>query len=430
MSLLLSPAPRLDGSPSPFLAHFDARDPLDELGRIRLRTGQLGTFDRTSPVWLPDRNGVLTKHGRSAPGFGWIGGRRGLWMQGNRQNTLTWSNDLTNAAWSASNATPTLAAMGPDGIINSASVLIENGVNAGHFTQRSGPTITAGASQAFAVFVRARGRTRGRVLFTNNAGTNGFGATFNLLTMTATAATSGAGTSSLCRIEPWWNGWFRILTAGVVDGVSTTTRVYLELADASGNLSYLGDSTSGLEFFCVQHEAGVAFPSSPTPTTSTAVTRQPDALSLSFLAPPQAGTLYLDCTTVGLEATAGNPGMVNIGISGDPRLGLIGTGSAGGIATEQFSDGGAVNSVVFPPSGYVFGARAEARGVFNPDGSTLVGAAINGGTESLGSVSAARAYKAAFANLTLTVYASFFVVHRLIYAPGVWTLAQLRAAAA
>lgn len=87
---------------------------------------------------------------------------------------------------------------------------------------------------------------------------------------------SGSGATS--GIEDYGNGWYRCWIAATSVSASAGGITFF-LAEADGDVTFDGDSSSGVYMGGVQFEAGVTRPTSYIPTTTVAVTRAADFLS-------------------------------------------------------------------------------------------------------------------------------------------------------
>jgi hypothetical protein len=201
---------------------------------------------------------------------------------------------LQSAAWNVSPWAATSGSQGatvsgnvtasPDGTTN-ADKLIEAAVTGNHFCLQS-LTLTSGTTYTASFFVKASERSRGR-LRTSGSGVY-FDMDFNLTSGTVTGGTNPF-------IQNFGNGWYRIGATFTANQASNNFILFLY--DASGNVSYTGDGTSGLFVFGAQIEVG-SIATSYIPTTAAAVTRNADVISLlgavSGCIGQTAGTLYAE----------------------------------------------------------------------------------------------------------------------------------------
>jgi hypothetical protein len=184
---------------------------------------------------------------------------------------------LQSAAWNVSPWAATSGSQGatvsgnvtasPDGTTN-ADKLIEAAVTGNHFCLQS-LTLTSGTTYTASFFVKASERTRGR-LRTSGSGVY-WDMDFNLTSGTVTGGTNPF-------IQNFGNGWYRIGATFTANQASNNFILFLY--DASGNVSYTGDGTSGLFVFGAQIEVG-SVPTSYIPTTTGSVTRNEEVISVT-----------------------------------------------------------------------------------------------------------------------------------------------------
>lgn len=211
---------------------------------------------------------------------------RGLLVEESRTNLLTYSSDLSNAAWTKQGTSITSGAtLAPDNS-SLAGKLVE-GTGAGvHRVLRNAPYA---AGTVFSVYLKAGERTSCLVAIENiTTGDRHLSTTaFNLA---AGTVLSGTGT-----ITPAGNGWYRCTVVAVSPSNSAP---FIYLRNATGD-SYTGDGTSGIYIWGAQLEAG-SFPTSYIPTTTAQVTRAADQCVVSNLADwyrTDEGTLFVEAST-------------------------------------------------------------------------------------------------------------------------------------
>ena len=210
---------------------------------------------------------------------------------------------LQSEAWNVSPWTATSGSQGatvsgnvttsPDGTTN-ADKLIEAAVTGNHFCLQT-LTLTSGTTYTASFFVKASERTRGRLR------TSGTGAYWDL-DFNLTSGTASGGTNPF--IQNFGNGWYRIGATFTANQASNNFILFL--LDASGNVSYTGDGTSGLFVFGAQIEVG-SVATSYILTTTTTVTRNADVITNNqFVIPnligailtefesPTSGTYFVD----------------------------------------------------------------------------------------------------------------------------------------
>jgi len=187
-------------------------------------------------------------------------------------NLLLQSEAWNVSPWAATSGSQGATVSGnvtasPDGTTN-ADKLIEAAVTGNHFCLQS-LTLTSGTTYTASFFVKASERTRGRLR------TSGSGVYWDL-DFNLTSATVTGGTNSF--IQNFGNGWYRI--GATFTATQASNNFILFLFDASGNVSYTGDGTSGLFVFGAQIEVG-SVATSYIPTTTAAITRAADVISVS-----------------------------------------------------------------------------------------------------------------------------------------------------
>ena len=199
---------------------------------------------------------------------------RGLMIEEARTNLVTYSSDLSNAAWLKGNVTvEPNAAMGLDGII-SADKLVENTVNTTHYLSSPlmGP-LTSGETYTASVYVRGGQKTRLKISSTNTT-------TWPIDSMfTGGAITSSTlGSATVTQVD---GGWYRYTVTGVA-GAAAGIRLKLQFTetDSSTTESYAGNAYKGLYIWGVQVENG-SWASSYIPTVASAVTRAKETLELN-----------------------------------------------------------------------------------------------------------------------------------------------------
>ncbi len=163
-------------------------------------------------------------------------------------------------------------------------------------THRAYKTVTKAASPlqyTVSMYMKKSERTKGGIRIAENGETDNATITVDLVTGSTSTTTSGGFTSASGAATSVGNDWWRVqLTATTVSTVSLTA--YIMPANASGNLSYTGDGTSGIYVWGAQLEQA-PFASSYIPTTTASVTRGTDLLSYpSSNADPTTGSAFAE----------------------------------------------------------------------------------------------------------------------------------------
>jgi hypothetical protein len=208
-----------------------------------------------------------------------------LLLEPQRTNSLTYSEQFDNAAWTKDGSTATAnAAVSPDGYTN-ADKLFETAVT--DFHRVYGPTIsvTSGTTYTASVFVKAAEVTTFamEMRLTSNVAD----ATFDLVAGT----TSGSGI-----IQDYGNGWYRC----IVTGTATATGGGRPMFFIKQRSSYAGNASNGLLIYGAQFETG-AYATSYIPTLGAAVTRGADSASktgISSLTSASEYTIFWEGTHI------------------------------------------------------------------------------------------------------------------------------------
>jgi hypothetical protein len=239
------------------------------------------TFTRGTTATFVGSNGLIQTAAINAPRFDYDPvtlAAKGLLIEEQRTNLLTYSEQFDNAAWTKSNGTITAnAAASPDGTAT-ADTLVENTATSTHWVGRN---IAASASTIYtaSIFVKAAGRTAGQFQIFGNSG--GSTVSFNLSTGTSTAAGAyGGWASASTTITNFGNGWYRITNTATTNAGLTSFDYRLFLENPAGTPTYTGDGTSGMLLYNAQLEAG-SFATSYIPTVASQVTRSADVATMT-----------------------------------------------------------------------------------------------------------------------------------------------------
>lgn len=236
----------------------------------------------------------------------------GLLCEPQRTNLILWSEDFTNAAWTASSLTPTANTIAaPDGT-TTADTLAVTGAG-GKISQAI--AITAGRGIAYGPYLKANATSWAIVSLSD--GTNSVDCWFNLASGpvgTRTNGGTGSGTSVL-----YSNAWVELAANGfwrcaVEVTTSVATAVVLSIAPTSADNT---PSATGNSCYAwgAQGEADATLTNltSYIPTTSAAVTRSADNLSLAISQsqfPGDRGTMVFEWTQRTIPVVTGGPAIV------------------------------------------------------------------------------------------------------------------------
>lgn len=283
-----------------------------------------GQADQTASEYVSA--GVLSApyHGAGTDGVKWFETNKagtyisessllGYHAEGARTNSLLYSRDLTNAAWVKTNVTAVKTATGIDNAPDSASTITASAADATILQTLS----LAAAARSFSAYVKRRTGT-GNIYMTRDGGTN-------------------------------WTD----ITASVG---SSWTRVKIENTSVLNPSVGFKIATSGdaIDVDVCQDEAG-AFISGPIITTTTAVTRNADALTYAF-----TGNVSDNVGTVLASATINTHFNLNnrvIGFTNNTPLCLISN-----YKIQSWDGTGAVNSTTAITPNVTFKAASNWSG--------------------------------------------------------------------
>ncbi len=254
------------------------------------------TFTRGSTGTYTDSTGTLQSAAIGGPRFDYDAVTRvckGLLIEEQRTNLLTYSEQFDNAAWAKTNATiGTNSAASPDGAV-SADSLIEAAASAAH-NINSVSSVVSGTAYTFSTYIKSLTGNRWVMLL---FGQTGAYCHFNPSTGTI-GASSGTTATSMTNVG---SGWYRVsISASASSTSSSDLTIRLKQTD-NGSTTYTGDGTSGVLLWGAQLEAG-SFATSYIPTTTATATRSADVLSVtgsnftSFYN-QTAGTLFASATS-------------------------------------------------------------------------------------------------------------------------------------
>jgi hypothetical protein len=214
---------------------------------------------------------------------------RGLLVEEQRSNLLTYSEQFDNAAWTKNFLSVTANSLSaPDGTVT-ADKLVDTAANDLHRVISS--SFSSG-TYTISVYAKAGERTKIEIV------TQPVDAKFDLSNGTVI---SGTGAS----IVSVGNGWYRCVLTFTQ---SISSSVGYGLLDASGNRTYTGDGTSGAYLWGAQLEAG-SFSTSYIPTVAATVTRSADVASVNTLSPwmnQTEGTIFAEYSFYGADAAFNN----------------------------------------------------------------------------------------------------------------------------
>jgi len=239
--------------------------------------GSLG-FTRASSAWAASADGTGWRTvAPDVPRFS--DAARRLLVEGQRTNLVTHASSVGREGWSSSGLTTDMLTTGPDGIVGSASILLERTTSGTHFT--SGPNVSVTSGQSYTFWAVVSPGTRGCCQLA--AFSAGFGlesyANFSIEPAGLGSAGSSVTGSLMTSLGGGW--WLIQMTAPAIATASTGYGFYLAPRPASGRApSYQGSSQSVIVWACGIEQASFASsPIRPPAGTSAITTRAADVPS-------------------------------------------------------------------------------------------------------------------------------------------------------
>lgn len=159
----------------------------------------------------------------------------------NGENALIHSDDVTQAAWTPTGGTPTFGATAPDGTAT-ASRIIENGANSGHFVTHSAVTFsTAPTDFCLSYVVLAGTRSWCFIEMVENTSSTFVVAYFNASTGSFGTVTTGANwASTRTFVTDLGGGFYRISLVSRKTNAATSITSIIGAASADNTASYTG----------------------------------------------------------------------------------------------------------------------------------------------------------------------------------------------
>lgn len=291
------------------------------------------TFTRNSNATYFNSSGTLTVASANTPRFDYDPvtlAARGLLIEEQRTNVLTYSEQFDNASWTKSNVTVTPnAAVAPDGT-TTADLIYPTTTGTLRQLYNASQSLTGTHTMSFCC--KAAGFSTVAILFTAGVSSITTGSFFNLANGTVGTNGSGAGSVYNETITALGNGWYRCTIT--IDSTASSRRACLTVCDGDNNFTATANGTSGIYLWGAQLEAG-AFATSYIPTTTAQATRIADSATMtgtnfSSWYNATEGTLFWEfIARLGVDQTAG---FQNAGNTTAFRLRKTSTNVSGAIA--------------------------------------------------------------------------------------------------
>jgi hypothetical protein len=275
--------------------------------------GQLA-FTRASTATRVNASGLIEAVATGVPRLDYLNSTcPKLLLEPQRSNSVTFSEQFNNAAWSKGNTTISAnSSISPDGTQN-ADTIFDDTVNTEHVIASSAISITSNAVTTFSIFLKSG--TQPFAMLRHYADIDQyFCVVVNLNTGVITKTQAGSLTSNTSSsIVSYGNGWYKV--TATCSFASTAAVPILHLVNSAnpsigsyGQNVYLGNGTNSVLAWGAQFETG-AYATSYIPTLGASVTRVADAASktgVSSLIGQTEGTLFADFEFNGKYDVSGN----------------------------------------------------------------------------------------------------------------------------
>ena len=261
------------------------------------------TFTRASTGTYTDESGIIRTAAANEARFDHDGDGNslGLLIEESRTNSLTYSEEFDNAAWTKTRTTITAnAATAPDGTTTADKLIrgTDNSINVVYQT-----VSLAATTYTLSVFAKKGEYNFCTLNLPNNEGWNSDRwVSVNLADGSYTTSASAPTSTSVVAYQ---NGWYRISITHAA--TATVTRGgYIEARSSAGYGNQAGDGTSGIYIWGAQIETG-SFPTSYIPTSGSTVTRSADVASMtgtnfSSWYNQSEGTLFTDAKVLSIQS--------------------------------------------------------------------------------------------------------------------------------
>ena len=236
------------------------------------------TFTRSTTATFTGSDGLIQTAAINAPRFDYNPvtlAPKGLLIEEQRTNLVTYSEQFDNAAWAKTRCSITAnTIVAPDGALT-ADKLVEDATASDTHLLTQSISFTSGTAYTYSIFAKQAEAGRFfQLLFPSAAFGSALRATFDLTNGTFQVSASITGAITFVG-----NGWYRCS----ITGTATTTAsasIGILLANSSAATGaaaiYTGNGYSGIYIWGAQLEAG-AFATSYIPTVASQVTRAADS---------------------------------------------------------------------------------------------------------------------------------------------------------
>ncbi|WP_420994122.1 phage head spike fiber domain-containing protein [Cupriavidus sp. 30B13] len=259
--------------------------------------GDIVTFMRASVGWSYSPAGVLVPSAANGPRLDYdpiAQLARGLLVEEQRTNLVSYSENFANAYWSkVSIAVAASASPGADGALSAFDITEANGASGSK--ELTAPSVSYTAGQTYTISAFFRTKAVGVVRRLRMAVSSG-----SVIAGSLAVAFDPSDGGSVAQVVNASNARLDVLPNGLLRGQwsftaanTVSANLYLTLADSSNLTTYVGDGVSGITLFGVMIEQSGGFAGSYVKTGGAQVTRAPDAAVIA------------DLSKIGFNATEG-----------------------------------------------------------------------------------------------------------------------------
>jgi len=223
-------------------------------------------FSRGSSATRVNEKGLIEDVASGIPRIDYTTGFGSWLLEPQRTNLITYSEDFSDASWTASNTSVSSnQTTSPDGSVN-ADKLTDNATSNVHRI-RDAVSLSASTDYSLSVFAKKDTLSNIQLALVNTSNSNTISKVFDLENgIIGEELSQGGTTVSDAKIENFGNGWYRCTIVGQLG--STPNQYQISLAtkttgnsDTLSQVTYSGDGTGSVFLYGAQLEAG-SYPTS------------------------------------------------------------------------------------------------------------------------------------------------------------------------
>lgn len=229
------------------------------------------------------------------------GESKGLLIEEQRTNLLTYSADFSNAAWVKINAAVTAdTIVAPDGTLTADKWVANSGIASGGSAECYQYVATAAGTYTYSLYLKHAGFSLVTLAVRDHSSSANYARVTVSLTnglISSAAEVGGTFTNPNATVTQVGNYWYKV-SLTFTSGSATAIRCRLWQQEGTG------DGYSGIYIWGAQLEAG-SYPTSYIPTVASQVTRSADSASMtgSNVVSDGASSWYIEANSFGVNAT-------------------------------------------------------------------------------------------------------------------------------